>query len=133
MSEDNPGVKTNFLEPHNIEGMNNKNIKYESLKSGDNCMIAGGRCIKHDISVVRGISLRRKSVVSKDGDVNWKKCDFVSLACPVAQQLNVTDVLAPNTALSGDECEGTNKRGRKYSRREDQSASKDLSEERRTT
>ena len=65
--------------------MNNKNKKYKILNSGDNSMIVGGRCIKHDISVVRGISLRRKSVVSKDGDVNWRKCDFVSQACPVAQ------------------------------------------------
>ena len=57
--------------------------------------------------LVRGISLRKKSVVNKEGDVNWRKCDVVSLVCPAAQQLNMTDVLAPKTALSGDKCEGT--------------------------
>ena len=44
--------------------------------------------------LVRGISLRKKSVVNKEGDVNWRKCDVVSLVCPAAQQLNMTDVLA---------------------------------------
>ena len=46
-------------------------------------------------------------MVNKDGDVNWRKCDVVSLVCHAAKQLNVTDVLAPKTALSGDKCEGT--------------------------
>ena len=49
MSEDNSGVKATFPEPHNKDGMKNKNRKCEILKNGDNCMIAGGICTTHDI------------------------------------------------------------------------------------
>ena len=108
-----------------------KRADVKEASSRDNkCMIASGKCIEHDSSVVRTLAMKTKSVVSRNGEVNWRKCDFVSLVCPVAQQLKMTGVLAPNTALSPDECEGTNHRGRKFPRSEDQSASsRDLSEE----
>ena len=56
----------------------------EEYRSGDKCMIASGKCIEHDSSVVRAIAVRKKNVLSRNGDVNWKKCYFVSLVCPVA-------------------------------------------------
>ena len=108
-----------------------KRVDDKEASSRENkCMIAGGKCIEHDSTVVRTLAMKTKIVVSRTGEVNWRKCDFVSLVCPVAQQLKMTGVLAPNTALSPDECEGTNHRGRKFPRSEDQSASsRDLSEE----
>ena len=93
--------------------------------------MAGCRCDKHNVNVVRQITVRKMSVVSDNGEISWVKREFKSLAQQTWQESPASDVMHSNVT-SSNKYEGTT--NKKISEcEEDQSAPRDLSKDNTST
>ena len=81
--------------------------------------------MKHKVSLIRHIKVRKMSVVSDEGDVSWTKNEFTALMCPSANQPSLVNT--PESAVvmsSTEEGKVSNKKPRILSHvSEDQSTS----------
>ena len=118
-------VKMTFTKPPTRIGVRERVNNYENNTSEKGCLFLDGMCMKHKVSLIRHIKVRKMSVVSDGGDVSWTKNEFTALMCPSANQPSLVNT--PESAVvmsSTEEGKVSNKKPRILSHvSEDQSTS----------
>ena len=65
--------------------------EFQSVRGGKECILVGGRCVKHKIKLTRELNRRRTSHTNKNGEVSWTMREVSILVCPMAGQLDKGD------------------------------------------
>ena len=62
------------------------NIRKENIFDADTdsvaCVFGGGRCVTHNIKLVRSVTKKKMSVVDKLGQIAWRYRDVTCMRCP---------------------------------------------------
>ena len=72
-------------------------------------MIGSGRCGYHNCRLVRGVQMKKMSVINNDGSLGWLRREVTIMACPKSaqsQDIDTSDVINSSVGIS------TNKRAR---------------------
>ena len=72
-------------------------------------MIGSGRCGYHNFRLVRGVQMKKMSVINSDGSLGWLRREVTIMACAKSgqsQDIDTSDVINSGVGIS------TNKRAR---------------------
>ena len=104
MYDDNNMMKKTFS---NIPRKDDNNIQkkimiyQEASDNSDSCLFGSGRCAKHHTRLVREVTNKRVSVVTKEGSLGWKMCEGTILVCPAVRRIR-RDRVQPDIVLSAN-------------------------------
>ena len=107
MYDDNNIMKKTF---NNLPTKNDNNIQkkimiyQEASDNSDSCLFGSGRCAKHHTRLVREVTKKRVSVVTKEGSLGWKMCEGTILVCPAVRRTEAErgDTVQPDIMLSAN-------------------------------
>ena len=77
----NIGRKTTF-EPTAEQGVSQKINNFRRLSESTKCVIGSGYCAGHNVKLERNIRMKKMSIIGKDGNIEWRLREFVTLECP---------------------------------------------------
>ena len=74
--------------------MKEKIRNFEVFQNGggsNECVMSGGRCVKHKVRLTREVTARRVSNINQLGEVTWQRREGIILVCPLAGQQSSSD------------------------------------------
>ena len=87
------------------DNIQKKILRYQEVSdNGDTCLIGSGRCAKHHTKLVREVTNKRVSVITKEGSLGWKMCEGTILVCPAVRrtQSDRGNTVKPDVVLSAN-------------------------------
>ena len=102
-------TKMTFTTPQKKTRIGDKIDSFQKLSEGGVCVIGSGRCGYHNFRLVRGVQMKKMSVINSDGSLGWLRREVTIMACAKSgqsQDIDTSDVINSSVGIS------TNKRAR---------------------
>ena len=100
-------VKTTFSDINDKKNVNiqKKILSFQEVSDkGDTCLFGSGRCAKHNTKLVREVTNKRVSVITKEGSLGWKMSEGTILVCPAVRRIQSErgNTVQPDVMLSAN-------------------------------
>ena len=87
-----------------MKSLNERIGNFEAFQNGgggNECVMSGGRCVKHKVKLTREVTARRVSSINQLGEVAWQRREGTILVCPLAgQQSRPDDITHPGRGVT---------------------------------